>query len=443
LRRCAHLDVVVTSREPLHVGGETTYAVPPMLLPGDDADLTALADTDAVELFVDRVQRADRDFSLDAHSAATIAAICRRVDGLPLAIELAAARARAMSLDAIAETLAHRLDVLAGGARTAPRRQQSVTDSVAWSYDLLDDAERRLLRRLSIFDASFAIDAVEAVCADAALPRHQVLPTLLALHEKSLVTATADRYALLATIHEFSRDQLAASDDDAEELRARHLAFLIDLAQRSEEGLAGPHHDTGLARLRAEEPNIEAVFDWAIAHDRQRGLALATELVDFALQSQNMLRGWRWVQRFLDDRSTADPTIAAAACFAVALTALFCGDMAIAAQGPAFVNEALERYEQLDDAIGAARSRALLALMSLTIFPSADSRTQCEASVAELRAAGDAVWATMMLSSMGGLHVQRAQARIAMPYLEEARTEALLLGHPFLTTMNDWWRAGA
>jgi predicted ATPase/class 3 adenylate cyclase/DNA-binding CsgD family transcriptional regulator/tetratricopeptide (TPR) repeat protein len=437
LRRCPNLTIVVTSREPLNVGGEANYAVPPLSLPESDCDAATLVDSDAVELFVDRVKHADAAFELNETSARTIAAICRRVDGLPLAIELAAARARTLSLDAIAETLARRFDLLTGGTRTAPARQQSVTECVAWSHELLGDAERTVLRRLSVFTGSFATDAADAVCGP------ETLPTLLALVDKSLVRLNGDRYSLLAVVREFACDRLRESTDDEDELRGRHLTFLVELAGRSAEGLTGPEHAMWLRRMRAEEPDIEATLTWAQAHDQAGGLRLATALVMFNLCSANLLRGWRWVVPFLDAIPSADPQVAADACFSAALNLLFCGDMALAIQGSGFITDALARYEAIGDAAGAARARGVLALMADALGSTEDTRAHAEACVAEMEATSKDAWSTMMLSTLGGYQVQQGRALTAMPYLDRARATAERLGHTFVLTMVDTWRAGA
>lgn len=441
LRASPKLDVIVTSREPLSVGGEATYGVPPMALPDPEADAAALTDYDSVELFVDRAHRADPSFSLDDASVRMIATICRQVDALPLAIELAAARARVMSLDAIADTLTRRFDLLTGGPRTGPQRQRSVAECVAWSHDLLDESERILLRRLSVFEGSFAVDAAEAVCQDDVLPGALVLPTLLALVEKSLVAAVGDRYALLATVREFARDRLTGSGDDEHDLRRGHLEFLADLAARSEEGLSGGDAGRWLQRLRAEVPSIEAALDWALVHDRDKGLRLAAGLVHFALSGGNLLRGWRWVEPFVDQADTADPKVGADACFGAGLLVLFCGDMALAMRAPAFLATARSLYEQASDHAGVARTRGMVALMAAVVGGADEVRSEWDASLAELKGAGDDWWVAMLTAIWGAHAVQIGRARAGMPHLEAARTHAEPVGNAFLITYIEGWLA--
>lgn len=183
LRDCARLDVVTTSREPLNTGGEALYRIPPLTIPADGTaiDTAAIADLDSVQLFAERAYLADPEFALDDRTARTALAICSRVDGLPLAIELAAARLRTMSLDGVASTLPERLDILSGGSRTAHDRQRSVASCVAWSYDLLSESEQAVLRRLAVFVGTFALDAAEAVVSSGDEPRGEALDVILAL----------------------------------------------------------------------------------------------------------------------------------------------------------------------------------------------------------------------------------------------------------------------
>ncbi len=225
LAACANVRVLATSREPLGVQGETSWRIPSLALPAEDeTDPERVLATDAGRLFVERARAARSDFALDPSSAAAVARICRRLDGIPLALELAAARVRALSVAQLAERLDDRFRLLTGGARTAVARQRTLLASVEWSHDLLDPAERTLFRRLSVFASPFSLEAAEAVASDESLDRLEVFDLLARLVDKSLVSYGGDRYRMLETLRQYALERA----DDAGELpalRDRHLAW--------------------------------------------------------------------------------------------------------------------------------------------------------------------------------------------------------------------------
>ncbi len=212
VEECPHVHVLTTSREPLGVGAETTWRTPS--LPSDEA----------AALFAERARRARSNFVITAETAGAVARICERLDGIPLAIELAAARVRALPVNRLAADLDQRFRLLTGGSRTAPARQRTLLASVDWSYDLLDDTERSVLRRLSAFVDGFTLDAAENVCADEALDTYAVLDVLTNLVDKSLVQLDehASRYRLLETIRHYALDR-AGSAGELAVTRDRHL----------------------------------------------------------------------------------------------------------------------------------------------------------------------------------------------------------------------------
>ena len=236
LAGCPELRVLATSREPLRVRGETVWRVPPLSLPAqlDPGSLADLARHEAMRLFADRASAARAGFEVGSDNAAAVARLCRLLDGMPLAIELAAARVRALSVEQIASRLDDRFRLLASGDRTAPPRQQTLRAAVDWSYELLSGAEQILLRRLSVF-AGWNLEMAEQVCADEQIPATAVLDLMAALIDKSLVTFDHElrgesRYRLLDTIKEYAASRLAASGEE-DEVRLRHRDYLLRHAE--------------------------------------------------------------------------------------------------------------------------------------------------------------------------------------------------------------------
>jgi len=276
---CPEVTLVATSREPLRVAGEVVWAVPPLSLQQDDRT----AAPEAMRLFVDRARASAPRFTLTSDNVAAVTRICARLDGIPLAIELAAARARLLTVDQIAEALDDRFHLLTGGARTALPRQRTLESSVDWSHNLLDEEERAVFRRLAVFAGSFTLDAAEMVCAADPIVNERVLDLLSALVDRSLVQVadesnTRTRYRLLETIRDYAGHKLADANE-AEAVRERHLDYYLDFAGRAAVGLEGPDLLSWLARVDAELDNVRAALDWsASATDGDRGAQLVGDL---------------------------------------------------------------------------------------------------------------------------------------------------------------------
>jgi predicted ATPase/DNA-binding SARP family transcriptional activator len=268
VRRCPEVRVLVTSREPLGIGGETIYRVPPMSLPGPGSSSALAESSDAVALFVDRARAQGIRLPADEESAALVVSICTRLDGLPLAVELAAARLRSMSLSDLHDRLGQRFRLLTGGSRTAMARQQTLRAAVEWSYSLLHGAERSLLRRLSVFAETFDLDAAEAVCGTGDIEAADVSGLLGSLVDKNLVVAEpigpALRYRLLETIRQFAAERLAESGDEA--AGAAHCAHFLHVAEAAASHLTGPEQGRWLTRLDADQVNLRRAAEHA-AHD--------------------------------------------------------------------------------------------------------------------------------------------------------------------------------
>ncbi|HXZ64920.1 MAG TPA: adenylate/guanylate cyclase domain-containing protein [Streptosporangiaceae bacterium] len=279
LRRCPKVHLLVTSREPLGIGGEAIYRVPPMSLPPADDDRTGWAGSDAVALFVDRARRQGVDLAADEGTGPLIVSVCRRLDGMPLAIELASARLSSVSLADLRDRLNQRFRLLTGGSRVALARQQTLLATVSWSYSLLDGAEQRLLRRLAVFPESFDLAAAEAACGFGSIERLDVVELLGSLVNKSLVgtepSASGLRYRLLETIRQFAADRLVeAGDAETVAVSSAHCAHFVALAETAEQHLSGPEQGSWFSRLDGERANLWRAAEWAASAPGDTGQVL-------------------------------------------------------------------------------------------------------------------------------------------------------------------------
>jgi predicted ATPase/class 3 adenylate cyclase len=269
LRHCPRVHLLATSREPLGIGGETIYHVPPLSLPAGDGDgRVAAGSSDAVALFVQRAKEQGADLSAGEENSPLVASVCARLDGMPLAIELAAARLRSLSLSALYERLDQRFRLLTGGSRAALGRQQTLQATVDWSYSLLNSAEQLLLRRLPVFPDSFDVDAAEAVCGFGVIEPFDVATLLGSLVDKNLVVAEpaggALRYRMLETIRQFAAERLAeASPNDASDAAEAHSQHFLAVAEEAAPHLAGPDQGSWFARLDTEQANLRCAADYA------------------------------------------------------------------------------------------------------------------------------------------------------------------------------------
>lgn len=284
LHACPDVAVVATSRAPLGAAGETDWRVPSLSLPapGCEPEPLELAEhSDAVRLFIERAQKARPGFVVTSDNAPAVAQICHELDGLPLAIELAAARVRMMSAEQIAAGLDDRFHLLTGGGRSALPRQQTLRASVDWSHDLLSDPERALLRRLAVFAGGFTLNLAEAVCSDLTLERVAILDVLGSLVDQSLVVADeragAVRYRLLETVRQYALEHLAAAGEDSQ-MRDRHRVAMLELAERIAPELHRPGQENWLEVLDQDTANFTAAFDWAAYTDPECALRLCVAL---------------------------------------------------------------------------------------------------------------------------------------------------------------------
>jgi predicted ATPase len=311
LRMCPGVRILATSREPLRSPGETTWRVPSLSFPSPGGVATAQLDAvlkyEAVRLFFDRAQAALAAFEVTEANAAAVQDICRRLDGIPLAIELAAARVRAFSVEQIAAHLDDRFSLLTAGQRTAMPRQRTLRATVDWSYALLSEPERTLLRRMAVFAASgWTFEAANAVCGDDAVWSSAMLDLLANLVDKSLVLAEhelgAVRYRLLETIRQYASERLDEARESAR-TRERHLAYFLEVAEKIEPKLRGPEARAAIDYLEQEHDNLRLAIEWALQQAvGESALRLSGALGWFWWIRNYHTEGRRWLDRALANR---------------------------------------------------------------------------------------------------------------------------------------------
>ena len=305
LSACPRLHVLVTSRAPLRLLGEQELAVPPLGLP-DAADHASSAPeaSEAVRLFVERASAVKPDFALNEENAVAVSEICRRLDGLPLAIELAAARSRLLSPRSMLGPLERRLHLLTGGARDAPARQQTLRNTIAWSYDLLEPDEQALFRRLAVFVGGCSLEAAASVC-----DQDHILDLVDSLVAKSLLRSVGAtdgelRLGMFETIREFGLEQLAWTGE-LEPQRRRHAEYFLSLAERAEPALGGPDARSWLDRLELEHDNLRAALEWSLGQPAgETALRLVAAMARFWWIAGHFGEGSRWSHRALADSAT-------------------------------------------------------------------------------------------------------------------------------------------
>jgi non-specific serine/threonine protein kinase len=324
------LRILVTSRESLGLPGETVWRVPSLRVPSPDGVAAeSLARSDAVMLFVDRAAAVAPTFAISDANATVIADVCRRLDGIPLAIELAAARLNMLSVDQIDERLNDRFRLLTGGSRTALARQRTLEATVDWSYDLLSTVERRLLCRLSVFAGGWTLEAAEAVCGGENIRKQAMLDLLSHLVDKSLVIADEDhrRYRLLETVRQYGRDRLLRSRQ-VERIRDRHFAFFLEFVRRAEPHLQSHDQVEWLNWLQLEYDNVRTALEWSVTAPQRHhdGMELRGALLWFWVKRGLLGEARQWLERALALESHASPRQRAKAMVALAHMMYFSGD---------------------------------------------------------------------------------------------------------------------
>jgi non-specific serine/threonine protein kinase len=364
LRSCPGLCVLATSREALGITGEVAWPVPSLSLPDlrRQPDIESLPRYESARLFVERAVAVRPDFALTEQNASAVAQVCYRLDGMPLAIELAAARTKVLSVEEVADRLDDCFRLLSAGGRTAMPRQHTLHATMDWSHELLGREERSLFRRLSVFTGSFSLEAAESVCIGEDAERDEVLGLLSNLLDKSLVVAREEggetRYRLLETIRQYGREKLEESGEEAE-VGQRHAGYCLGFAEEAERELGGPDQARWLTRLEAEHDNLRAALSWSLGEvgDAGLGVRLTAALWSFWSTRGYVNEGRKWLESAIsrsEHAVTAPPTLARAKALNGAGVLAMVQDEVGAAK--AHIEEGLSLYRELGDKEGIASS---------------------------------------------------------------------------------------
>jgi predicted ATPase/DNA-binding SARP family transcriptional activator len=402
LGSCPAVKMLVTSRSSLRVSWEHEYPVAPLAVPTLDPlpPVGELADVPAVRLFVERATAAEPDFSLTEHNGRAIAEICARLDGLPLAIELAAARAKVLPPEAILQRLHPRLELLTSGRRDLPARHQTLRRAIAWSHDLLEEPERALLRQLSVFVGGATLPAVEAVCQ--LPPGGSIIEALTSLVDKSLLRRAdpgpEPQFRMLETIREFAAEQLQGSDE-AGAAQRRHAQFYLTLAEAADAQLSGPAQAQWLDRLELEHDNLRAALQWSIdAGETDTGLRLAAALGRFWERHGYSTEGRTWLRMLLAAPRAGFDALYGRAVNIAGNLARAQGDYDVARQ---MYRESLAIRDSLGDRRGASASLNNLGVAAKDQGDYATARAYFERSLDVKRDLGDTRGIALTLSNLG------------------------------------------
>ena len=431
LARCPGVTILATSRTVLGLRAEQEYPVPPLPLPAGPATapVAELAASPAVALFIDRARAVRPGFTLTPGNAAAVAEICRRLEGLPLAIELAAARTRLLDPGTLLRRLGASFDALGTGAVDLPERQQTLRATVEWSVGLLDDAERSLLETMAVFVDGWTIEAAAQV---AGLDEDRALELSEALAQHSLIyldsAEAGPRSRMLETIRAFVAERLAARTD-ADEIGRRHAGYYRALAEQADRPLRGAGHGALLDRLQAEAGNLAAAVRWYLGHDRAPLPHLFRVLWSFWFLREHMTEARGWVDQLLPGAGSLGPQARAELMWTAAVTANEVGDDAAALAARRNLEPLLETIED-----PFLRAVGLLA-MAWTSPITGDydgARREASASLAQLRGQDEPFWTAQAAADLGAVEMAVGRYDDALRHLREMRDLAERFGYPWL-----------
>ncbi len=437
LLSCPRLRVLATSRESLRLEGEVTYRVPSLELPNGERALTELREVESVQLFVDRASNANPAFSLAESNARSVAEICKHLDGMPLAIELAAARVKTMSVAEIASRLEDRFRLLTRGSRGALSRHQTLRALIDWSYALLKPGEQAMLRRLSVFAGGWTLAAAEEVCQGDGIEGWQVLDLLTGLVDKSLVEMEATgeqrtgrtRYRLLESLRQYARERLVEEKEDRAAQR-RHLDFYLTLAEKAASQLDGPDQSAWLSRLDEEHDNLRAALEMCKGRDDDAGgagMRLAGALGGFWQTRGYWLEGRTMCQELLARSNVLERSPIRARALSVAGTMVHLLGDCTGAQS--FHQESLDIARELGDKCGIAGSLNNLGIVARDQGDYAAARSFGEESLTIRRELGDKHGIASSLCNLGNVASDQGDYAEARSLFEESLAISRELGH--------------
>jgi non-specific serine/threonine protein kinase len=432
LRACAGLRILATSREPLGVAGEIAWRVPSLSLPWPLQPTPGAPDvqSEAVRLFLERAREAAPTFVTTEQNSAAIARVCYRLDGLPLALELAATRVTVLTPEQIADELDNRFRLLVGGRRAALPRHQTLQAAFDWSFDLLMETERVVLRRLAVFTGGFGLEAARAVCSDTPVSADEVLDVLTRLVNKSLVAAEVQapvsRFRLLETVQQYAAARLR---DAGETLStgARHLRCFLDLAERAESEQRTADQTLWLNRLQMEHENLTAALEWGLSgsDNAEAGLRLAAALRWFWFARGYPSEGLLWLKRGLASTSAIGAPVRAKALDAAGALCHSLGDMAPAER---YLTEALRIWRTSGDKRGTAISLNTLGLVAKARGNHVRAATLLHAALDLARELDDTPRLATVLNNLAALAIDQADYAAAQPFLRESLSMKRALG---------------
>jgi predicted ATPase/class 3 adenylate cyclase/DNA-binding CsgD family transcriptional regulator len=423
LRGCAGLRILVTSREPLRIEGEHIYPVPPLSLPSPGMLLPVgtLARSEAVRLFVDRAVAARPSFALSEQNAAAALQICQRLDGIPLALELAAARVKALSIEQIATRLDDQFRLLTNGSRTALPRHQTLRATMDWSYELLTEPERLLYRRLAVFGGTFNLEAAEVVCSGAGLLESAIVDLLTRLVEKSLVVADERageaRYHLLEPARQYALGKLRETTE-ASDVQARHRDFFLALAERGHLALASAARMAWQARVESDHDNIRAALRWSIDNrSLEEATRLGASMARFWASRGLLNEGLAWLAELRKHEDQVSHRARAGLLSGTGLLAFEIGDQRQAAE---VTDYALALFRQLGDRQGIEVCLRLLGMAELEIGNYERAATLLDEAAKLPRESGDVEAEAEALRLRGYLAVKQGDYALATKTLERS-----------------------
>jgi predicted ATPase/class 3 adenylate cyclase len=448
LHKCPHVRILATSREGLGVPGEALWRVPSLSVPEDVRHLPPPGELvlfDAVRLFVDRAVAAAPGFTVTRENAPAVAQVCQRLDGIPLAIELAAARVKVLAVEQIAARLDDRFRLLTGGSQLVLPHHQTLRGAIDWSYNLLSETERVMLRRLSVFAGGWTLEAAESICAVGSVDAAGILDLLTSLVDKSLVIAEPHggetRYRLLETVRQYARDRLAESGESAQ-INGRHRGWYREFVELAEPKLRTAEQDAWISRLEVEHDNLRGALTWSLAEMRAAaggttpaadlGLRLAGALWWFWFIRGHFSEGRRWLQQMLGVGEGAPTSLRGRGLVGQGVLTLMQGDLR---GGTALLEESLRLSHAAEDFLGTAWATGWLGVPALHAGDNKRAMTYFDESLGLWRQLGDPWGIAWMAGGLGNVLALEDETQRAVSLLNEALGLCRKVGDKLVTAL--------